>query len=50
MDGHAYEVVRIGEQCWFAENLKTTEFCSDGTPIPELTKEELVDVDAPDAS
>lgn len=46
MDGHTYEVVRIGEQCWFAENLKTTEF-TDGTPIPGLTKDQLVSADAP---
>lgn len=42
MDGHTYEVVQIGEQCWFAENLKTTEF-SDGTPIPEINPDHMAD-------
>jgi len=46
MDGHTYEVVRIGEQCWFAENLKTTEF-SDGTPIPEVEPSALRDMQIP---
>lgn len=36
MDGHTYDVVPIGGQCWFAENLRTTEY-ADGTPIPETT-------------
>ena len=31
-DGYSYEVVQIGEQCWFTENLRTTRY-SDGTGI-----------------
>lgn len=46
MDGHTYEVIRIGEQCWFAENLKTTEF-SDGTPIPVVEPNALRDMQVP---
>ena len=33
MDEYDYEVVAVGDQCWFAENLRTKVF-SDGTPIP----------------
>ena len=36
MDGHSYEVVAIGGQCWFAENLRTTVY-ADGSGIPEVT-------------
>ena len=36
MDGYSYEVVQMGCQCWFAENLRTTVY-ADGTPIPEVT-------------
>ena len=35
-DGYDYETVQIGEQCWFAENLRTTVY-ADGTAIPEVT-------------
>ena len=31
--GYAYETVQIGDQCWFAENLRT-EFYQNGDPIP----------------
>jgi len=33
MDGYSYDVVQIGCQCWFAENLRTTVY-ADGTVIP----------------
>ena len=33
LDGYTYPVIQIGEQCWFAENLRTTTY-SDGTSIP----------------
>ena len=33
-DSYTYEVVAIGGQCWFAENLRTSVF-QDGTEIPE---------------
>ena len=35
-DGHSYATVEIGNQCWFAENLRTTVY-ADGSPIPEVT-------------
>ena len=31
-DGHTYEVVMIGGQCWFAENLRTTTY-ADGSVL-----------------
>ena len=39
MDGYDYEVVTIGDQCWFAENLRTTTY-ADGSAIPEVTDNE----------
>ena len=36
MDGYRYKGVPIGDQCWFAENLRTTVY-ADGTSIPEVT-------------
>jgi len=35
-DGYDYETVQIGDQCWFAENLRSTVY-ADGTAIPEVT-------------
>ena len=35
-EGYTYDVVQIGTQCWFAENLRTTVY-ADGSPIPEVT-------------
>ena len=36
MDGYRYKGVLIGDQCWFAENLRTTVY-ADGSAIPEVT-------------
>ena len=33
MDGYSYSVVEIDNQCWFAENLRTTVY-ADGTEAP----------------
>ena len=35
-DNYWYETVLIGDQCWFAENLRT-RFYADGTAIAEIT-------------
>jgi len=35
-DGYTYDVVTIGEQVWFAENLQTTVYAN-GSGIPEVT-------------
>ncbi len=36
-DGQSYNVVQVGTQCWFKENLRTTQYAN-GLPIPQVTE------------
>jgi uncharacterized protein (TIGR02145 family) len=40
IDGNVYNAIRIGNQIWTVENLRTTKY-NDGTPISKITSDSL---------
>jgi uncharacterized protein (TIGR02145 family) len=42
-DGKLYKTVKIGNQCWMAENLNATAY-TDGTPIPNIPSLSYYDI------
>ena len=42
-DGYAYATVQIGDQCWFAENLRSTHFANGDAIETGLTQEQWQD-------
>ena len=45
-DGYTYDVVQIGDQCWFAENLRTRHYANGDEITGDLSKEEWTTTDS----
>lgn len=48
MDGYTYEVVRMGDQCWFAENLRTTRYSNGDAIAANLSVDEWTETSEED--